>query len=103
MSKMISKILLYCLGVSQEKILDDIRDNVGSQFHRDHIIDKQDLANIQRAYGLDDVIRHSNDQTSVLAWIQEWENSDSSPIVYYKLQGTLLYILCVLRTITWHH
>ena len=74
-------------GVSKEKILDDIRNNVGAEFLRDHIIDKQDVVNIQRAYGLEEVQRHANDQTSVLAWIQEWQNSTSNPVVWYKLQG----------------
>ena len=54
-------------GVSKEKILDDVRNNVGTEFLRDHIIDKQDVINIQRAYGLEEVQRHPNDQTSVLA------------------------------------
>ena len=76
-------------GVSKEKILDDIRNNVGAKFLRDHIIDKQDVVNIQRAYGLEEVQRHANDQTSVLAWIQEWQNSTSNPVVWYKLQGIL--------------
>ena len=53
----------------------------GAEFLRDHIIDKQDVINIQRAYGLEEVQRHSNDQRSVLAWIQEWQNSTSNPVV----------------------
>ena len=68
-------------GVSKEKTLDDIRNNVETEFLRDHIIDKQDVINIQRAYGLEEVQRHSNDQRSVLAWIQEWQNSTSNPVV----------------------
>ena len=39
----------------------------GAEFLRDHIIDKQDVINIQRAYGLEEVQRHPNDQTSLLA------------------------------------
>ena len=74
-------------GVSKEKILGDIRNNVGTEFLRDHIIDKQVMINIQRAYGLEEVQRHANDQTSVLAWIQEWQNSTSNLVVWYKLQG----------------
>ena len=42
----------------------------GAEFLRDHIIDKQDVINIQRAYGLEEVQRHANDQTRILAWIQ---------------------------------
>ena len=68
-------------SVSKEKY------NVGAEFLRDHIIDKQDVVNIQRAYGLEDVQRHANDQTSVLAWVQKWQNSTSSPVVWYKLEG----------------
>ena len=56
-------------GVSKEIILDDTRNNVGTEFLTDHIIDKQDVINIQRAYGLEEVQRHANDQTSVLDWI----------------------------------
>ena len=36
-------------GVSKQKILDDIRNNVGAEFPCDDIIDKQDVVNIQRA------------------------------------------------------
>ena len=54
-------------GVSKEKIPDDVRNNVGTEFLRDHIIDKQDVISIQRAYGLEEVQRHPNDQTSLLA------------------------------------
>ena len=68
-------------GVSEEKILDDIRNNVGAQFLRDHIIDKKDELNIQRAYRLDEVQRHANNQISVLALIQEWQNYTSNVVV----------------------
>eukprot|EP00795_Rhopilema_esculentum_P016122 gene16122-7478_t len=48
---------------------------------------EKDLANIRRAFGIDEVERHPNDMTSVLSWIQEWQSSDKNPILYYKLQG----------------
>lgn len=48
---------------------------------------RKDLANIERAYGLQTVQRHANDQQSVLAWITEWKQSEDDPILYYKLQG----------------
>ena len=47
--------------VSKEKILDDIGKNVGVEFLRHHIMDKQDGVNISRAYGLEGVQRHAND------------------------------------------
>ena len=74
-------------GVFKEKIPDHIWNNVGTEFRPDHIFDKQDVINIQRLYGLEEVQRHANDQTNVLAWIQEWQNSTSNPVVWYKLQG----------------
>lgn len=70
-------------------MLDAIRENMGAIFSRDHLIDKQDLANIRRAYGIDAVERHPNDMTSVLSWIEEWQNSEKKPILHYKLQGIL--------------
>ena len=48
---------------------------------------RKDLANIERAYGLQTVQRHVNDQQSVLAWITEWKQSEEDPVLYYKLQG----------------
>ena len=53
-------------GVSREKIC--VSGNLG----RYHLIAQKDLANIERAYGLRNVQRHSNDLQSVLAWIEEW-------------------------------
>ena len=43
----------------------------------------------ERAFGLQRVQRHGNDQLSVLAWIGEWESSEESesPVLYYKFQG----------------
>ena len=74
-------------GVSREKILDEVRDSVSGNLGRYHLIAQKDLANIERAYGLRNVQRHSNDQQSVLAWIEEWRQSEHNPILYYKLQG----------------
>ena len=76
-------------GVPKEKILEDIINSVSSKFQRHHLADKQDLKNIRKAFGLDDVQRHANDQDSVLAWIQEWHDQKENPVVYYKLQGLL--------------
>ena len=80
--------------MTSDKILDDIRDNVIGDFSRHHLVDKQDLANIKRSFGLDDVQRHDNDQDSVLSWIKEWESSDENPVLYYKLQVLQFLIKC---------
>lgn len=58
------------------------------EFHRYHLAERKDLANIERSYGLRQVQHHINNQQSVLAWIEEWKQaSENNPILYYKLQG----------------
>ena len=74
-------------GVKRDKIIEDIRESVPSSFSPHHLIDNEDLKNIEKAFGLKNIQRHANDQTSVLSWIHEWQNSDSNPILFYKLQG----------------
>ena len=76
-------------GVSKDKILRNIRENgmQGEAFKRYHLIDMKDLSNISRAFGLGEVQRSENDQESVRAWIQEWQESENNPVLFYKLQG----------------
>lgn len=73
-------------GVSREKILDDIRDNVGMDFRKLHLLDRKDIGNIRNAYNINAVKRHENDQQSVLSWIKEWEQAEHHPILFCKLQ-----------------
>ena len=75
-------------GVSKDKILGDIRENgmEGEAFKR-HLTDMKDLSNISRAFGLGEVQRSENDQESVWVWIQEWQQSENNPVLFYKLQG----------------
>lgn len=51
------------------------------------MLDGKDVANIKKSFGLVDVQRHGNDQESVRAWINEWENNENNPILFYKFQG----------------
>ena len=51
-------------------------------------MERRDLHNIGRAFGLDEVPRHGNDQESMLLWIKEWESTRNNPVLYYKLQGS---------------
>lgn len=76
-------------GISSTKILDDVRDNVGVSFKREHMLDEQDLRNIALSYGIDEVKQHENDQNSVLSWIEEWEGKERNLVLYYKLQGRI--------------
>ena len=75
------------LGVSSDKILDDVRDNIGADLQRIHLIDKQDIDNLARSFGVSSVQRHCNDQDSVSAWISEWKTKEHCPILYHKFQG----------------
>ena len=50
-------------------------------------MERKDLQNIERAFGLKAVQRHLNDQQSVLSWIEEWSTEEQNTILYYKLQG----------------
>ena len=76
-------------GISKEKNLDDSKGTVGSEILREHLVDKRDFFNIEKAFGLDNIQRHPNNHDSALSWIQEWEENDDNPIVFYNLQGQL--------------
>lgn len=73
-------------GVSRESILDDIREDFPGGFQRQHLIERQDIVNIERAYGLRIVQHHEDDQQSALAWIEEWKQTNQNPVLFVKLQ-----------------
>jgi len=68
-------------------ILDIIRDNLGEQLHRIHLLTRKDITNIERTYGLKGTQRHSDDATSVKIWVEEMKATDSNPVILYKAQG----------------
>ena len=75
-------------GVAFERVLDDIRDSVQSKFTRIHLTTRKDVLNIERAFGLRRVERHSNDSVSVGAWIEEFRSrGEDNPVLLYKPQG----------------
>jgi len=39
-------------GVSPLNILDQVRDNIGSDFNRIHLLERKDISNISKAYGI---------------------------------------------------
>ncbi|KAJ4425743.1 hypothetical protein ANN_27939 [Periplaneta americana] len=74
-------------GVTFEHILDDIRNDVATkhEVERIHMIDKQDLRNVVRAFDLDTDKIHSND---ALMWVEDQKTLEAdSPVRYYKPQG----------------
>ena len=74
-------------GVTFERILDNIRDNVGSKFERIHLTTRKDISNIERSYGLRGIERHKDDATSVSVWVQEMNKRADKPVLLYKPQG----------------
>lgn len=77
-------------GVSRDKILEDIRENAMNEtdeFMRYHLTDKKDVSNIVKSFGLSQVQKHTNDQESVRAWLEEWEASQNNPVLFCKFQG----------------
>lgn len=75
-----------------ENVLEQTREAVFTSFSRDHLVDRQDLANIARANHIDDIQRHPNDMTSVLSWIEEWKTNEDNPVLFYKLQGSRRFL-----------
>lgn len=74
-------------GVEFDYILDDIRDNVGEKLCRIQLLTRKDLTNIEKAYHLRRIQRHSDDATSVRAWVEEMKTEDCNPVLLYKAQG----------------
>ena len=75
-------------GVSSEKIVDEIRDvSLSDGIKRQHLIVKQDIRNIARVLNLDNIQKHSNDQTSVALWVNEAISQDYNPVLVFKPQG----------------
>ena len=57
-------------GVTLEHVLDDIRDNTTAD--RRSLVERKDLHNIMRSFGLDKVEQlHVDDATSVDLWVKE--------------------------------
>ena len=77
-------------GVTFEKILDCVRDSVESKVQRIHLMNRKDLHNIQQAYNIQGIERHSNDALSVHAWVEEMKSKEHNPISFYKQQGSVV-------------
>ena len=56
-------------------------------YRRKHLIRRQDLHNIKAQYNIDGIMRHKNDLTSVLAWVEEMNALEYNPVLVFKLQG----------------
>ena len=78
-------------GISFDKILDSIRDNIGSSIDRSHLVTRKDLYNIEKCFGLRKIERHKEDAMSVYLWVHECvSNEKHCLILLYKPQGQVL-------------
>ena len=77
-------------GVTAQRIIDDIRDNIkGVQLTREHLVSKKDINNIKKQYNIEGIRRHPNDLVSVSTIVSEMEELTFNPVVLFKQQGEL--------------
>ena len=74
-------------GVTMERIMDNIRQNIVGGINREHLVTKQDIHNIKNQYNIEGVMRHMNDLTSVCAWVEELICLPYNPVLLFKSQG----------------
>ncbi|XP_060845994.1 uncharacterized protein LOC132925633 [Rhopalosiphum padi] len=74
-------------GVTMERILDDFRDNIGSNLKREDLITRADLHNVKQKYNItiQDGQLHKNDATRVDIWVEQMkQEGENNPVIYYK-------------------
>ena len=76
------------LGVTIERVLDDIRETCETGINREHLVTRQDIRNIQSQYNIQGIMRHANDLSSVRARVTEMQSMQYNPIILFKEQGT---------------
>ena len=74
-------------GVTIQRIMDNIRENTMEGITREHLVTKQDVHNVKNRYNIEGVVRHSNDLTSVCAWVEELKSLPNNPVLLFKPQG----------------
>ena len=78
-------------GVSTDHILDRIRESVGNELKRIHLLTRQDIRNIERSFGIKTIERHEDDAISVDSWVKEMELTPATnPVIMYKKQGSIV-------------
>ncbi|GFR00523.1 c2H2-type domain-containing protein [Trichonephila clavata] len=77
-------------GVSEKKILQDIREEITVDSGRKMLIEKKDIHNIKRDFNINGYIkRHEVDAVSVKLWTQEMKNNGENCIVFFQRAGTI--------------
>ena len=82
-------------NIPMDVVLRDVRANLSGQLLRTHIMTRQDIVNIRKAFRLNKPERlHANDATSVHALVISYKDESSSPIILYKRQGEAVIDIC---------
>ena len=75
-------------GISIDKLLDNVRDTIGSTIERMHSLTGEKRHNIERSFGLRRAEKHKDDALSVHLWVEEVRNQgQNNPVLFYKPQG----------------
>ena len=75
-------------GVPVDVVLDSIRDSMpNGNITRKQLLSRQDILNIKKQLNIKSIMKHSNDLTSVCAWVEELQNEPNNPILLFKPQG----------------
>lgn len=69
-------------GVSLQKILDNVRDNVTGNWKRVHLLSRKDITNIEKSYHINSVSRHKDDAISVHCWVNEMKEKKRNKSSY---------------------
>ena len=72
-------------GITIERILDDIRDNL-VEIIREHIVSRKDIHNVKQQFNIEGIRRHANDLISVVSWVEEMELLQYNPVLVFKQQ-----------------
>ena len=78
-------------GVNIDRVLDQVRDDVCGTLTlgRQHLVNKQDIRNIEKQFNVDGIQKHTADSQSVHAWVQELQSCEYKPVLLYKVQGVV--------------
>ena len=77
------------LGVTIERILDDIRDSLmGEDVSREHLTNRRNIHNIRRVINLENIDKHKEDTISVHTWVSEMKEKETfNPDLLFNQQG----------------
>ena len=68
------------------RVLNEIRETIAT-VGREDLMTRQDVFTIHRAYNIEGVQKHKNDQTSIHAWVNKMSALPYNPILLFKGQG----------------